>query len=350
MKREKILIIDDNIDHRNAAQFLLEKEEYFVIAANNGTTGLKILNEHDDIRIIIVDLAMLELSGVEVLKIIKDRKQPLRRIVLTAYDGELSFTEAKELKVFSYLNKPITKHILLFTVKSALNDLYVEEAKQWKELGQSAGDFVQTVDNKINQILTQIDLIKDELKNINAPTQSRFDEITKNVNQILTLKGEISTKFHNPGISRKPRIFIGSSKESLKVAYAVELRLKDDAEVKVWRNCFKPGSGILDTLIDSLHEYDFAIFILGADDFIISRGIPSKIPRDNIFFEIGLFMGHIGRSRVFLVYDSNDDIKIPSDFAGIELVPYDGNRTDRSIGDAVSPACTQIMEAMDKCL
>ena len=127
MKKEKILVVDDNLDHRNAIQFLLEKGGYIVISANNGRTGLDILDKRDDIRIIIVDLAMLEFSGVEMLKEMKDWKRPLRRIVLTAYDGELSFTEAEELKVFAYLNKPISKHTLIFTVRSALNDLYIKE-------------------------------------------------------------------------------------------------------------------------------------------------------------------------------------------------------------------------------
>ena len=127
MITEKILVVDDNDDHRNAIQYLLKKQGYTVIPAQNGVIGLKEFEDHDDIRVLIVDLAMLEISGVDLLERIKNRRRPLRRIVLTAYDEELSFEKAEELKVFSYLNKPISKHSLLFTVKSAFNDLYLEE-------------------------------------------------------------------------------------------------------------------------------------------------------------------------------------------------------------------------------
>lgn len=205
MEMEKILIIDDNLDHRNAIQFLLEKGGYAVMPANNGKTGLKILNEYDDIRVMIVDLAMLELSGVEVLKRIKNRRQPLRRIVLTAYDGELSFKEAKELNVFSYLNKPITKHILLFTVKAAFKDLYYEEmekelgiAKQWEELGQITADFIHLVGNKVGIIPNYIESIKEELKEVPSNLQSKFNQINEIVDQINTLKRVLLTPFKKP--------------------------------------------------------------------------------------------------------------------------------------------------------
>jgi signal transduction histidine kinase len=209
MKNEKILIIDDNLDHRNAIRYLLEKEEYIVIDANNGKTGLKLLNEHVDIRVIIVDLAMVELSGVEVLKIIKDRRRPLRRIVLTAYDGELSFTEAKELKVFFYLNKPVTKHILLFTVKAACNDLYHEElekelgiAKHWEELGQITADFIHLVGNKVGIIPNYIEAIREELKGVPSAVQTKFNQINEIVDQINTFRKLLLTPFKKSKIEK----------------------------------------------------------------------------------------------------------------------------------------------------
>lgn len=209
MRMEKILIIDDNLDHRNAIQYLLEKGGYIVIAANNGKTGLKLLNEHDDIRVIIVDLAMLELSGVDVLKIIKDRRQPLRRIVLTAYDGELSFTDAKKLKVFSYLNKPITKHILLFTVKAAFKDLYYEElekelgiAKQWEELGQITADFINLVGDKVGILPNYTEDIKEELKEVSSTVQTKLNQINEIADQINTLKKVLLTPFKKSKIEK----------------------------------------------------------------------------------------------------------------------------------------------------
>jgi hypothetical protein len=47
-----------------------------------------------------------------------------------------------------------------------------------------------------------------------------------------------------------------------------------------------------------------------------------------VLFESGLFMGVLGRDRVFLVYDETQDIKIPSDLAGVTLATFDGRRID----------------------
>lgn len=126
MITEKILVVDDNDDHRNAIEYLLKRQNYSVITASDGAGALKTLEKHNDMRVLIVDLAMKEVSGVDVLEKIKNRRDPIRRIVLTAYDEELTFERAEELKVFSYLTKPISKHSLLFAVKSAFKDLDIE--------------------------------------------------------------------------------------------------------------------------------------------------------------------------------------------------------------------------------
>ncbi len=202
MKKEKILVVDDNDDHRKAIQFILEKEGYSVIPAQNGSIGLRHLKKHDDIRVLIVDLAMLGLSGVELLKKIKNRKHPLRRIVLTAHEEELPFQEAKELDVFSYLNKPISKQAILFTVKAAFNDLYLKKlekelgiAKQWEELGQITSDIVDLVVNKVGIIPKYIESVIEELKVIPENVQSKFNKIYEIIDQILDLKNVLSTPF-----------------------------------------------------------------------------------------------------------------------------------------------------------
>lgn len=123
METNKILVIEDDDDHIYAVQYLLNKEKLNVIIAKDGKTGLRILEERKDIGVVIIDLVMQDISGIEILKEIKEYRPPLRRIVLTAYDRKLSVEDAEKLKVFAFLTKPIEKHSLLFTVKKALNDL-----------------------------------------------------------------------------------------------------------------------------------------------------------------------------------------------------------------------------------
>lgn len=57
------------------------------------------------------------------------------------------------------------------------------------------------------------------------------------------------------------------------------------------------------------------MFILAPDDMTFSKDETKPAPRDNVLFESGLFMGVLGRERVFLVYDQAVGLKIPSDLA-----------------------------------
>ncbi len=117
-------------------------------------------------------------------------------------------------------------------------------------------------------------------------------------------------------------VFIGSSSEGLRVAHCISNHLKCVATTKVWdSDIFRLSHGTLETLVDELDRYDFAILVLTPDDDLESRNQVFQSPRDNVLFECGLFMGRLGRKRTFIVYEKN--VKIPSDLAGITLAQYE---------------------------
>lgn len=126
--------------------------------------------------------------------------------------------------------------------------------------------------------------------------------------------------------AQKPKIFIGSSLESIKYARALEAKLHRVASVTVWTNkqIWRLGLATLENLINLLPGHDFAVLILGAEDVTSSRGDVRPAPRDNIIFELGLFMGHLGRSRTFFLCRKGIDLKIPSDLNGITYISFDG--------------------------
>jgi predicted nucleotide-binding protein len=104
--------------------------------------------------------------------------------------------------------------------------------------------------------------------------------------------------------SQLPAVFIGSSTEGLDVAREIELQLQRDAVTTIWKDgVFGPTSGFLESLMNVLEQFDFAVMVLSPDDLIESRNQSSSSPRDNVIFELGLFMGRLGRSRVFIVYE-----------------------------------------------
>jgi len=147
----------------------------------------------------------------------------------------------------------------------------------------------------------------------------------------------------------QPRLFIGSSQKNLRVAQLLASSLEEFADVDVWNEgVFGLGYGFLETLVKKLEDYDFAAFVLAPDDMTNSKDESKPAPRDNVLFESGLFMGVLGRDRVFLVYDPNVGLKIPSDLAGVTLATYDGSRLAGSEAKgAVRDAVLKISERIN---
>jgi Predicted nucleotide-binding protein containing TIR-like domain len=141
-----------------------------------------------------------------------------------------------------------------------------------------------------------------------------------------------------------PSIFIGSSSEALEIAREVELHLQEVSVTTIWKNgVFNLGEATLESLMNALDQFDFAVMILSPDDLIETRGSNHTSPRDNILFELGLFMGRLGRSRTFIVSESDVDLKLPSDLSGITRAVY--KRRD-NLAAALSPTCTPIIKAV----
>ena len=111
-------------------------------------------------------------------------------------------------------------------------------------------------------------------------------------------------------MKNKPLVFLGSSTEGLKVLDLVVKHLEEECQPVRWKEAFLPSQGYLETLIAKAEEVDFGIFILTPDDLLVSRLNNSPVPRDNLLFESGLFMGKIGKDRTFLIHDRS--IKLPS--------------------------------------
>ncbi len=92
----------------------------------------------------------------------------------------------------------------------------------------------------------------------------------------------------------KPTLFIGSSNESLDIAYAIQENLDDCSEPIVWKQgLFDVSEFVLESLLDALDDADFGVFVFAADDLTKIRGQEMKTTRDNIIFELVLFVGRL---------------------------------------------------------
>lgn len=123
-----------------------------------------------------------------------------------------------------------------------------------------------------------------------------------------------------------PEMFIGCASENLD--YANELRScfsHENVEVKIWtdKTVFPGGSITLTELQKRVHAADFAVMIWNPVDKTRTRGKNEATVRDNVVFEFGLFMGVLGNERCYYVYPRGQDVKMPSDFGGLNGLSYD---------------------------
>jgi hypothetical protein len=145
----------------------------------------------------------------------------------------------------------------------------------------------------------------------------------------------------------KHKIFIGSSAESLALGKAIQIELEREAYVTIWsQDIFKLTSNALDDLIAATGKFDFAIFIFNPEDVTKLRGVEYPTVRDNVLFELGLFIGKFSsRRKVFLLKPrSVKEIHLPSDLSGVTIGEYDDQRNDGNLQAIVSPFCMLLMK------
>ncbi|WP_347157631.1 nucleotide-binding protein [Pontibacter chitinilyticus] len=149
-------------------------------------------------------------------------------------------------------------------------------------------------------------------------------------------------------MERKPRLFIGCSTESLSIADAINANLDHSCEVTIWRNgTFKLSNNTIDSLTEKATSIDFAIFIFSPDDLATIRNTEEKIVRDNVVFELGLFIGTLGKERCFIVKPRNTDLHLPTDLLGITTADFEPNRSDGDVTSALNYACSLIKKEVE---
>jgi two-component system, OmpR family, response regulator len=124
-----IVIVDDEPDMLLLLKIILtEKTDYKVLTTSDPQQALNWCREsHADL--LISDLRMPELGGIELLKMVKEIDPNLALIIITAFGTVESAVEAMRYNAFDYITKPFRKEQILTTVAKAL---------QWREAQLSA--------------------------------------------------------------------------------------------------------------------------------------------------------------------------------------------------------------------
>ena len=152
----------------------------------------------------------------------------------------------------------------------------------------------------------------------------------------------------SPNSVERPSLFIGSSREAMDVAYALQKNLEYESDPTVWdQGVFRPMRQTLSDLVDEAARTDFAIFVFAPDDIADIRGETKAIVRDNVLFELGLFIGALGCERCFIVAPRDAlNLHLPSDLLGLEPLRYAADRRDGRLRAALGPASHEILDSI----
>ncbi|WHH59519.1 response regulator [Petroclostridium sp. X23] len=122
----RILVIDDTKNIRMMVSKCLVSENYTVDAADNGYDGIKLFKDHR-YDLVMLDIRMPELSGTEVLKILKGINKDIPVIIITAFPTIKNAVECVKLGAIDYIRKPFTSERIKETVLSLINRANINE-------------------------------------------------------------------------------------------------------------------------------------------------------------------------------------------------------------------------------
>ncbi|MEK7825450.1 MAG: sigma-54 dependent transcriptional regulator [Nitrospirota bacterium] len=126
MTNEKILVVDDEQSMRELLTIMLKREGYLVTSASNGEEGIKALNK-EIFDLVITDMKMPKVSGLELLRIIKEIAPQTIVLMITAFASTETAVEAMKEGAYDYLTKPFKIDEVKFIINNALEKKRLKE-------------------------------------------------------------------------------------------------------------------------------------------------------------------------------------------------------------------------------
>ena len=125
MQTDTILIVDDEPKIRTIIKDILQEQGYTVLCSQSGAKAFEFLKKHN-ISLILLDLKMPGLDGIEVLKRVQKGINPPKVIIITAHGSIEKAVESVQSGAFDFMEKPVEMERLLITVKNALRQRQLE--------------------------------------------------------------------------------------------------------------------------------------------------------------------------------------------------------------------------------
>ncbi len=159
---KKLLVIDDEASTRDLLKLSLESDGYTVFTAEDGPTGLEIFAKENP-AVVLTDIKMPGMDGIEVLKRIKAQNPNSEVIVITGH-GEMNLAiKALQLEASDFINKPISDESLAVALKRAEEKIWLrDKLREYTEdletmLKEASEELVQRHELEHNLVQTSMD-------------------------------------------------------------------------------------------------------------------------------------------------------------------------------------------------
>ncbi|PKM87601.1 MAG: sigma-54-dependent Fis family transcriptional regulator [Firmicutes bacterium HGW-Firmicutes-12] len=116
-----IMLVDDNKENRESIKNFLEHLGHQVIEAENGRQVLQEINKHD-IQLLLSDIKMPEMSGIELLRNLRNEDYRFKIVLFTAFGDVDTVVEALRLRAFDFLQKPVSADELVSIIDRVAKD------------------------------------------------------------------------------------------------------------------------------------------------------------------------------------------------------------------------------------
>jgi len=124
-----ILVVDDELSMRELLEVMLTKEGYEISCAENGSKAISMI-EKTDYDLLLCDIRLGDISGIEVIKALKNQNQNTVIIMISAYATTEAAVEAMNQGAYDFVPKPFDNEELKQTIKKALDIKTLEHEKE----------------------------------------------------------------------------------------------------------------------------------------------------------------------------------------------------------------------------
>ncbi len=179
---KKILVIDDEESTRELLKLSLEADGYEVCVAEDGYTGLEIFEKFKP-EIVLTDIKMPGLDGIEVLRRLKETGEDVEVIVITGH-GEMNLAiKALQLEASDFINKPISDLALSVALKRAREKIWMRR--------------------KLNEYMVSLEeKLRDAVEEINKRYEFEHKLIETSIDGIIANERRGNILIFNEGASR----------------------------------------------------------------------------------------------------------------------------------------------------